>query len=105
MGLGQLTIDIALNKNIIFLSSDTNIFRKGTCKQNPITDHQTSNYQEMNYISLINDFFYFFSVLFRHIICIGDKKEEVKRKKINQTSLNSVYWLVNYQHLSLCIAQ
>ena len=68
--LGQLTMDIALNKNIIFLSSDTNIFRKGTCKQNPKTDHQTSNHQEM----IINDFFDFFSVLFRPITFIGDKK-------------------------------
>ena len=76
--LGQLTMDIALNKNIIFLSSDTNIFRKGTCKENPKADHQTSNHQEMNYISLINDFFDFFSVLFRPIICLKQIESNVE---------------------------
>ena len=36
---------------------------------------------------------------------IGDKKEEVKRKKMNQIAFKSVHCLVNYQHLSLCVAQ
>ena len=76
--LGSANHGYCLNKNIIFLSSDTNIFRKGTCKQNPKTDHQTSNHQEMNYISLINDFFDFFSVLFRLIICLKHIESNVE---------------------------